>query len=260
MLSDFLSYVWLLLWGWLGLIAGSLGAAVALYEKSKKKELHPRRYIAILLAFLLIAGFVGWRDERERAAGLTKKVAELEVALQQETRKRTPDIRLTVEDAFAGILVDQDIADESPNDTGLVFYMAARNLGLMPSIVDGYLLRLQVPNVGTVIAENTPLSKGFTLRSALGEAVRMDRSNALYEKTLHPIPSGGMEKGILVFIARNVREYQLYSGATYELAWRDVTGNVRRLNGRLTQTPKGTRIPFIPGIEQEPLPSPSPAR
>ncbi len=258
--SDFFFFTYAVLSYWQAYATGGLVTAiVGLFERFTERRLTKKAYLGLfVVTFLFAAFFFAWRAEHTQSTALVKKTAEIEDALQQETRKHTPDIRLSVEDAFAGVVVEDSV--DSPNDTGLIFYMAARNVGLMPSIVDGYLLTLKIPNVGTVLAENVPLTKGFTLRSTSGEAVRMERSNALYEKTLQPIPSGGMQKGILVFVVRNVRESQLYSGATYELTWRDVIGNTRRLNGRMAEVPKSTRIPFVPGIEQVPLPSASPEK
>lgn len=252
--SDFFLFLYSVLSYWQAYATGGLVTAiVGLFERFTEYRLTKKAYLSLfVVTFLLVAFFFAWRDEHAQSAAFVKRVAELEVALQKETQKHTPDIRVTVEDAFAGIVLDG-----SGDDTGLIFYLAVKNVGQMPSVVDEYGLALNVPGVGTIAPDKVPITKPFTLRSPSGEVVNIDPSNAIYEKTLRPIPPGGMEKGIFVFIARNVRDSQLYNGADYKLLWRDVTGQVKHLDGCLGRT-ADFRIPFVPGIEQKRLPKASP--
>lgn len=195
-------------------------------------------WVLVRIAFILSA-VVAWYGEHQQVSELRDKLGK-------------PDIQLTVEEVSAG----KPFEPQSAGDSLLVFYCAVKNIGPMPSTVDGWKLRVNVANRGMLVAENVPVDQ-LTVQAPSGEVVRIGKENALFRKTLHPIQWGGMEKGILVFILRQVSSEQL-ENATYTLEYRDVVGKLETATGKLSLSPSNRGVPFVPGIEEERVPPPSP--
>lgn len=253
--SDFFLFLFAVLGYWQAYATGGVvTAVVGLFERFSKWRLTKWAYAGLFVGVAFLAAFfLAWRDEHSQRVSLAAQVTSLQQTLYIEVQKHAPDIRLAIEDVMYGPLVD-----EPPQDTAIVMYIAVRNAGYMPSVADRYRLILEAQGHGTVQAENVAVLDGFLLRTEAGDAVKIDKSFALYEKTLKPIPPGGMEKGVMAFIVRSMPMEQL-QGSTFRLTWRDVTGKESVVTGRMNLGGSG-HIPFIPGITQERLRNDSPQK
>jgi hypothetical protein len=214
MLADFFYYAWSLVWSWLGLIAGGLGALIAVYEKVKKQEVHPKRYIMILLGFLVLAGFMNWREEREHRVTAEREMKEAQARLEQE---RLPSLKLAISQIAVGEMANGSAA--------VTIFAGIRNTGA-PSIITNWRLIAQIPNKRPVEGQRYHYTGSFTYLTEDDKALEFDEASRLDEKVAEsPLQTGAEKRGVLLFaFHRLTREQVGTEGTVFSLVFEDVRG------------------------------------
>jgi hypothetical protein len=123
-----------------------------------------------------------------------------------------------------------------------------RNLG-SPTIVENWSLTISLPSGQHFTASLHEIPEKLQLHREGAPPAFVYRSDALYEKTIStPLSTGGMQRGVLVFMIDKVRQETVMNpGTKLTLGYQDVTGK----NYSLVQPLSGIErnVPYFPGIK-----------
>jgi hypothetical protein len=218
---DFLVWLWSVINSWAG---WSTGGVIVLFVALKEifhKPFSRRGSIVIAGCFLALALFSSWRSEYlKTAAGLRLHVEAIDVG-----------------DLQAGIAV--------------IILGDVSNLGATPTIADNWHLKIISPD-GEQLFDGTPLAilDGKPFSFNFGSTIySYNPSDALYKKTVAPLPQGDKVTGFLVFAIPDTLKRQtiIRVGTRLVVYCSDVFGN--EIHGEHTIT--GKRVdgwPYLPGI------------
>jgi hypothetical protein len=246
MLSDLWQFVVAVFWRWQSWAGGSgVGGAIvvffAIYQQLSGNAVPKRLYVAVfIVGFLFCAFFLAWRDQRDAAATMQKK-------LDESTKPK-----LVGEIDQAGV-VGQAVDEHGKlfidvTDTGIFVFATIKNIGA-PSVVVIWNLAVHIPGKGPMKAAKRLLPA--TMR--LDRQSMMYAEDALYNKAVNsPVPTGGQISGVLLFVLEGVARDDVWKqGTVLTLEFQDVLGTKSEASVTLT----GANEPFkyLPGMRQ-PLP------
>src|SRR5213080_1858943 len=120
-------FLWAVLTIWQAYMTGGIVIALlGIYERLMQKTVSIRTFLIGVLAFLLVALFLAWRDQLHRGNELSKQMAEstrLAGEIQQVIWGYTPELK----------------------STQIFCVLSIKNLGL-PTIVEGYGITANFPD------------------------------------------------------------------------------------------------------------------
>ena len=258
MLSDVLIYAGTLLWGSLTVMSGALAAIVYFYERViKKRELQLRPYLLILAGFVLIAGFLAWRNEHRTLTETQTLLAKTQDALTEEQTKRVPRL--------AAAIADMDFGDLPPEDGGpgtfLVLTMGVINTGA-PSIVDAFDLTITLPS-GRVLPTTSPVYHEQMMMLQGKETQKIVYgSDTLFNKTSDkPLATGARISGILPYHLPGIPSAEVNrDGTLLTVVFYDVFHNPFHTTSKVIPKTERSVSPYVPGVSSKVVPAPSPSR
>ena len=163
--------------GWVsgGVLAFGLEISDRIWEWKPSKAL----FIVILSCGLVWSFFSAWRDEYKRANDAERKLTD-----------NSPKLVGEIQGLGTGV---------SEHITGTFIVATISNLPSgAPTVVKNYTLIITLPSGKQVKGEAYDVPPTVTIHT--GKVPRtFYREDALYDKTMKPIPSGGEETGLLLF-------------------------------------------------------------
>jgi hypothetical protein len=251
---DILTWLWAVLNNWAGYLTGGLLIASATFWAIWKDRPVPRTALLILSGlFLVMALYKAWQDKHialtsadRMIAKLEKDLSETKDALAEEKGKRTPDLQMEMKFLSIG-----HVKDES---TGITVVASVTNLG-MPSIVQNYLLRIELPSRGQLVVGPVHFEGMVTLERENQPGLSFTSKDVLYDKTAtNPIATGGRAEGLLIFLLEGVSRDEVQAAKeSLVLSCQDVTGKLSE-----AKYPKQDKaieaIPHFPGVISHPVP------
>lgn len=217
LLSDFVDWLWAVLNQWQVLVTGGMITAMfavvqAYREKSFSWSVNKR----ILLGFLVLALFLAWREQRRRADHLEAEVA-------RERDSNATKLVGRIEQTIVGE------ARELPNLAICHINVTIINEGA-PSLVHHW--KVSVSIAGKVYDSSLDTIPNNTLIDIkTSEPLRLMASDAIYEKTLNPIPRGGLARGWLRVSISGLSRMAIAKamkgeGAKWSVSFEDYKGTV----------------------------------
>jgi hypothetical protein len=194
---------------------GILGIGSAEYLKAVKWFAGQRNWWPSLIYLIVLiitvyafyrAGKAAWEEEHNRR-----------VATQQELER----VRNDNAPNLIGSIDQVVVAPDSKVGARIFLILSIRNIGA-PSIAERYTLIVESSGQ-TFSGENTQIPDKVRLEGSGGLGVTVHKGDAMYEKTLKPIPRGGMERGWLHFVFRGI-PMGLLEGKKMTVGFVDVSG------------------------------------
>jgi hypothetical protein len=229
-MDDFSTFIQAIGQHWVVLMSGIVSVGISIWQYIKHRQLHEKLFWWVGVLCLFFACFLAWRDEHR--------------ALADEQKKNSPVLVGTIDETeFMGN------TNGSPPQLAAFIQFSIRNLG-MPSIAEKFYLNLFVDGKKFFIPDRAvpPAIELVTLNPPY--KLTFHQNDMIYEKTISPLPTGGMVRGWLYF---DVTEAHLDRNALNDtnvlwvVAFRDVTGKeyfVTNYNHRIASGPG-----YFPGSE-----------
>jgi hypothetical protein len=217
-------------------------ALVTIYEKWSGRKISKRVFFAGVIAFLIVAFFMAWRDVREEANGLRQELVSSRKALGEEKSRNTPNFLGEINE-----IVNGDPVQGAGSD--LFIRMTITNRGA-PSIAQGWKLAVK-SNTRNSSYMPTSIPDNFSVRNKDGiQMAKFKLSDTIYEKTVRPIERGGMARGWIRFILPDLTRKQISGSKTIiTVSFEDVERNkyeaTMELKGQHSSKPM-----YLPGSEQ----------
>ena len=221
LMNDFIDWIVSVFKQWTILVTGGIITAVLIVLQARLQEQYSWEFSAtVFLLFLVIACFNSWRAERDAVSTLSAELA-------AERDNNHPQLAGTIEQTVV------------PNDPGINPPQAYLNVSILnrraPSIAEGWHVDVVISGVRTT-AQNIPIIGPIHLMFPNGQSIILRKNNAIYEKTMTPIPRGGLVRGWLMVSVpgttpaavttagtRWIVSFKDYEGKTYE-AQHEFTG------------------------------------
>lgn len=201
-------------------------------------------FIFLFIVRLLAAPYVLYRreesDSREKLLNAEARNEELErvnAVLEDKITRNKPGLIAGIESCVVGT----PEGETDPATNGVFLNCTVKNLGA-PSIADRFSCWIE--REGAVYAGEmlTFPEKDFTLRFDNAPSIIIGRSDAIYNKTIRPIPQGGQERGWIYFIVRGLEKPSVLAiGSTVHLKMEDVEGTVIATQYQVTGAPSFPR-------------------
>jgi hypothetical protein len=195
---------------WQALATGGLIAfGLFLIERLASWSMPKKAFMWVfVVAFLVVASFLAWRDQR-------REVATLRAAQDARTR---PIIRAQIEQAVLN-------TEHEPGTLHVLLTASVRNVGAPTALEDW---QLEVTPAGGAPVRGRPqvIPGSMTICGKRGRGLLFTDRDALYHRTLaRPIETGGMVRGVLGFKFPGMSEARFYQPTTrLKLQARDVLG------------------------------------
>jgi hypothetical protein len=228
-LRDFFLWLWSVLNNWAGWSTGGI-IVLLVGLRQVHKPIGKKESVTIAGCFLVLALFSSWRTEY---------------------LKTNPGLRLRIDAIDVGDL---------PTGTVVVILGDVSNRGETPTVADTWHLKIISPahkqlfdGTPQALLEGKPFT--FTFNSMV---VSYNPSDALYKKTVTPLPQGAKVTGFLLFAVPNTLAHQTITtvGTRLVVYCSDVFGN--EIHGEHVITGKPINgWPYLPGISP---PSAEPAK
>jgi hypothetical protein len=203
-------------------MSGAVSLGIAFYNNVKGK-LDERLFYIIAIFFFFFAGYQAWQDQRQQLDS-THLVGEI-YNFVQGTRSDTGTTEVFIEAAI-------------------------KNTGT-PTIAEGYQLSIVGNGVDVRNASSTYIPEKLTIHNPDGSTWEFYGKDALYEKTNHPIPEGGMEVGWLRYEILGKVPYEKAKEWTWTVTFRDIRGKEYSASGSpggRSQYHPGAGYPSIPKV------------
>lgn len=155
-------------------------------------ELSVAAFILIVLGRIVYAPFLLYR-EREAAAAKTEQA--LMQDLQEERAKRAPELVGEIDQIRVG-------QREGTNDLGLFVLLKIRNLGA-PTSIEGFGLHIATRSVARDNVRPSHIQAPMTFHAP--NMLPIQPNEAIYEKEIYPLVSGGMVRGWLMYLLDGLR-------------------------------------------------------
>jgi hypothetical protein len=195
-------------------------AGFALYAQDPNAKL---LFWVLASVSVVLSAYFMWRRERLR-------VIRLDQELTEERLINMPDLHGAVEQTHV-----------APNPAGgafIVVNVSIRNTRA-PSIVDRYEMVVIIDNRRWPVDLHATSTLNFVGND--GVSITIHGSDFIFEKTVSPIPSGGMVRGYLLGTVANVTKDQVFApGTVIEVSFEDVRAKRYSLSHLL----KGRKDPF----------------
>ena len=126
--------------------------------------------------------------------------------------------------------------------------ISVKNLGA-PSIAEGFRLSIKYRDIKTE-TRPTFIPDGYTLTGEDGKTLaKFTRNEAIYEKTITPIPKGALVRGWLRYHVTNIPDSVRHlSGLIYTVHFTDITD--KEYATTYTSTGIKSEPTYLPGSEQ----------
>lgn len=147
--------------------------------------------------------------------------------------------------------IDQVLIGQSRDEKkepGIILIVSVRNVGA-PTAVEGWSLSVTPLGGASFVMEHMAIPETLTIFSDKGEdTVILYGQNALYNKTLSPIPTGGMQRGILWYrFPQGIDKDMLTrTGTKFAVFCSDILGKQYTIEG--TWKGKTNPIRYSPGL------------
>lgn len=230
-----------LLYLWATPFAALVAGGVAVIEKARDKPITKRAFIAFVFAYLMVAGFAIWRDERKAASEIS---ARLTSELAEEKRKNSPLLTGRIEQIAIG--TDGNLPEKN---TTITMVMSIGNQGT-PSIAENWTVLVEMPN-GPIELSLPYVPGGKTLLDDNGKPLaRFTAADLIFNKTeTVPIPTGSRVRGIVFCSLRGYsRDEFMQADPRLTVRFHDVTGKLCEAV-YVPGTGQSTRPGYFPGIE-----------
>lgn len=197
--AEILQFLAVVFWRWQGWLGGGgLGGAVVvfvgIYERLIGHTLSKRMYVAIfIVAFLLGAFFLAWRDEQHAKLQLDRQVKSLQGTLDSLSK---PKFIATIDDVRLG-------TNSLSRETVVFIFLSIRNEGA-PSIAEAWSLKLdrssEHKEIKASMFPEFQTQDSMTIPEPDG-IFRLRLDDILYEKAIRtPIQRGALVSGWTIFI------------------------------------------------------------
>jgi len=223
-LSDFFSFLYVVLGYWQAFVTGGLLAAIVLLlERFSEYRVKKKPFFAFfILGAMLLAFFLAWRDEHSKLRQLKTQVAELSQDLARERDRNSPNLT-----GHIGFIGAGDMPDGKT--TFFIIYATIANTGA-PSVVNdvGFSVNIHGQTIKAI-----RYSKGFTNIELSNEDVAKEyEPEQLAELAFdRPIPTGGQIAGLVTFVFPGVRRSSIDGESLhYSLHYTDVRGGMYQLS------------------------------
>jgi hypothetical protein len=194
---------------------GGLLTAMSLIEKIGGKPLNVSRRTLLWsgIALLFVSCCQAWFDEHANVVNLIRDKANLAAQLDQLSK---PKLAPAVEWAGSGDM-------PGLNATPIIMALSISNTGAQ-SIVRNWGLTVVLPSGDSVDAVPYLLPKVITINGDQGPR-KLYSEDAIYNKTINPIPTGGEQTGIIMFTLTKFTSTQVkQAGTKFILKFDDVIG------------------------------------
>jgi hypothetical protein len=184
-----------------------LGAVSLYFNRSNTWILWATFGTAIVM--LLVGAFLAWHDERIKRIELEHRLNEID----------SPRLVGRIEQRFSGWTQELQA-------TTLLVLLSIRNSG-SPTMVEGYRLTLEWAESNKAEVIPTFIPEGYRLFDNHNHTVAtFNRGDGIYEKTINPIPKGGIVRGWLMYRITqfNTQEMHRMSGIHFTVTFSDVNG------------------------------------
>src|SRR5438128_615387 len=144
--GDNAQFIWTVLSHWQAYMTGGIVmAAMFVYERLTQKTVSVRVVIGGIIAFLLVAFFMAWRDQNKQLERVTKDLERTKQDLDTERKKVAgPELKGRIEMTSFGY------NPNLPEVNGTIAIVASiRNTGA-PSIVELWDCSVAIPGKGTI--------------------------------------------------------------------------------------------------------------
>jgi len=245
-----------LLYLWATPFAVIAAGVVAVFEKIRGKSVSKRAFFAFGIAYLLVAGFSVWREERDARVQISEEKRRIEKEQKYAKDQNTPNLQGDVLYSSVGKL------KADTNITVVTLIVSVTNLGA-PSITKNWWVSITTPDGELVSREPIYYRKGWDDSKEGEPGLRIYNSDAIYARTGEdPIPRGGEKHGNLVFFFKGVKPEKIERGGNIlKLCFSDATG---KQNFIIKPWPasngKNNFVPYVPGLHDEILPAESPTQ
>jgi hypothetical protein len=221
--SDFGVYFKAICSHWVILMSGIASVLITFHDKVRKSALGTYGLYSIALMCVFLAGFQAWQDQRQ-------------MYLASQTKLDSTHLAGEIYTFLSGTVVET-------GNTEMFIQIAIKNTGT-PTIVQGY--RLSVTGAGVNLTDISPTTIPETLRihKEDGSVWLFYGRDAIYEKTVRPIPEGGMEVGWLRY---NLGSLRLSRSEREEMKWTVSFYDIRGKQYSVTNSPKGGPPRYYPG-------------
>jgi hypothetical protein len=206
LLKDIGEFTWAVLTIWQAYMTGSIVTAlVGLYERLSQKTVSTRAYIAGVIAFLLVAFFMAWRENHLALIKLQQKL-------------KTPEFSGEISALGSGVRSDGAVA--------VVVSGRIINPHGPPSGIAEWKVQIDLP--GRWLVDGTipfPSAEDIHLPLAKSGGSAVLKTELYWPgEAIKPIPEGGASDGWLIAILpKEIQQKELYgSGTTCILSFKDI--------------------------------------
>src|ERR1700683_4209500 len=157
---------------------------------------------------------------------------------------------------FESLDLTENIQPHPPiSGTFAIVFASIHNVGSPTSIENWHLAAVMADGSQTdATLAVLPPSMDFNMSNA---TFSIPNTDALYDKTMTPIPSGAIIRGVLFFVFENVHRATIEEpGTLFRLSFEDVTGRSRSADFVWTGLNNG-QMGYIPGLHIEFKPNPT---
>jgi hypothetical protein len=228
-IGNLVEFLWAVINNWAGYATGGLIVALVWLWSTLKQKPVPRKIGVILaIVFLFVAFFNAWLDQKKKAYQ-----AELELKT-----KYTPQLKGEIVYWASGKI------ERLNNRTAAMVWCSISNIG-MQSIANDWHLYLDFPDGKHTEGQGSFVTKKTTFPTPKGDRI-VYQEDALYNKALTPIPTGGQINGVLLFEFPDLSVQDLLiQNVKVTLTFKDVSG--KSYECFFVLTGKGVDWRYIPG-------------
>ncbi len=217
-------------------------AALFVYERITRKTVSVRVVVGGILAFILVAFFMAWRDKHRELLTAQKALAEKTQELADERQKSQPELSGFIDEIAMGHPPD------GSNQTAVFLKVSVRNKGA-PSVAEAWTVNVEVPGKGNFHCQIMHSDTAFTLmRSDGGPPMVYTPGETIYDKTASPVEHNGMKRGILASTLQGLKQEEVWqAGTVIRVTFEDINGKV--IPFERTMTAEKNQPMYYPGVK-----------
>ncbi len=227
-------------WGLL-LTGPVLSLALLAYDWWSDQKISKGWILFLMVASAPMAFFLAWQEKKGeviQSKNEAKILLEQVSSLRMELDSKKPKLSGVIEQFLGGTTEDGVLQ--------LLIQVSVRNVGAS-SIADNWKIVVISGDV-TVSTIPTDIPDGFTMTLADHRKAIIKKADAIYEKTIKPIPQGGIERGWLLLTTKDIPGYLMKVGTKVIINFTDILGTQYEISKVMIST-TGPML-YYPGMEQ----------
>lgn len=222
-----------------------------------KKEMTRRTYFLVfVVAFLLVAFFLAWRDERHQVSEARQNLSDVKnnlavvkqdlLTVKQdllvEKKKNGPDLQGQF------LRVSRGPAPGNKTAAMITLWLTFTNKGA-DSIADSWLLKIAIPNRAEIEVAPVYFPKPIVLSGNSPSPYVLRPSDTCFEKFKEkPLANGGRISCHLEFLLKGLTSDQMTPDTKLDLSYSDVTG-LKQMITRDNSQDIAVGPQYIPGLD-----------